>query len=93
LCLRARVVPENILKKQARDAKILTALKDSRVKAKEDRKVARKVAHDNAQKYFNEYAAADKNLIENRRKAKKEGWLKKLSRGSFHPPDNLSVTY
>ena len=51
---RARVVPENILKKQARDAKLLKALKESRDKAKADRAAARKLAAENAEKYFNE---------------------------------------
>ena len=70
---RARVVPENILKKQARDQKLATAVKDRRVKAKADRVVARKTAATNAERYFNEYRAADQQLIENRRSAKKEG--------------------
>eukprot|EP00957_Ditylum_brightwellii_P074186 5636825-Ditylum_brightwellii.AAC.1 len=34
----------------------------------------------------------DPELTKKHRKAKKEGWLKKLSRGSFCPPDNLSAT-
>ena len=54
LQFRARVVPENILKKQERDAKVLKALKDSRAKAKADRAAARKVAAENAEKYYNE---------------------------------------
>lgn len=49
---RTRVVPENILKKQARDAKLLKALKDQRAKSKTDRAAARKVAYANAEKYF-----------------------------------------
>jgi len=70
---RARVVPENILKKQARDEKMKTALKDSRVKAKTERAAARKVALTNAERYFNENQAADAALIKNRRDAKNNG--------------------
>jgi len=70
---RARVVPENILKKQARDAKLLKALKDSRVKAKTDRVAARKAATVNAEKYYNEYNAADLALIKAKRDAKAAG--------------------
>ena len=70
---RARVVPENILKKQARDAKLLKALKDSRDKAKSDRAAARKVAAANAEKYFNEYQKADSDLIAAKRDAKAKG--------------------
>jgi large subunit ribosomal protein L7e len=69
----ARVIPENILKKQARDAKTLKALKDARVKAKTDRKAARAVAKSNAEKYFNEYQAADSALIKAKRDAKANG--------------------
>eukprot|EP00957_Ditylum_brightwellii_P066205 5023921-Ditylum_brightwellii.AAC.1 len=35
----------------------------------------------------------DLELAKKHRKAKKDGWLKKLSRGSFHQPADLSVTY
>ena len=70
---RARVVPENILKKQARDAKLLKALKDSRDKAKADRAAARKLAATNAEKYFNEYQKADADLIKAKRDAKAAG--------------------
>merc|ERR1719424_2633 len=69
----ARVVPENILKKQARDAKTLAALKDSRVKAKATRKAARATAYANAEKYHNEYQAADSALIKAKRDAKAAG--------------------
>ena len=69
----ARVVPENILKKQARDAKVLKALKDSRAAAKKDRAAARKVAAENAEKYHNEYTAADAALIKAKRDAKAKG--------------------
>jgi len=69
----ARVIPENILKKRARDAKTLKALKDSRVKAKTDRKAARAVAKTNAEKYFNEYQATDSALVKAKRDAKANG--------------------
>ena len=72
-CFRARVVPENILKKQARDAKLLKAKVDSRAAAKKDRAAARKAAAENAKKYAAEYAAADLATIEAKRTAKKEG--------------------
>eukprot|EP00957_Ditylum_brightwellii_P092292 7026905-Ditylum_brightwellii.AAC.1 len=32
-------------------------------------------------------------LTKKQRKPEKEGWFKMLSRGSFHPPADLSVTY
>jgi hypothetical protein len=69
----ARVVPENILKKQERDAKVLKALKDSRAKAKTDRAAARKVAAANAEKYYNDAAKADADLVASKRDAKKNG--------------------
>merc|ERR1711990_657352 len=69
----ARVVPENILKKQARDAKTLKALKDSRAAAKATRKAARATAYANAGKYHNEYEAADAALIKSKRDAKAAG--------------------
>ena len=70
---RTRVVPENILKKQARDAKTLQALKALRVKTKTDRKAARATAYANAEKYHNEYQAADSALIKAKRDAKAAG--------------------
>merc|ERR1711990_906016 len=69
----ARVVPENILKKQARDAKTLQALKGSRAAAKVTRKAARATAYANAEKYHNEYEAADAALIKSKRDAKAAG--------------------
>jgi large subunit ribosomal protein L7e len=69
----AKYVPENILKKQARDAKVLKALADSRAKAKKDRTAARKVATDNAEKYYKEYTAADAALVKAKRDAKAAG--------------------
>jgi len=70
---KARVVPENILKKQARDAKLLKAKKESMAKAKKDRAAARKVAMTNAEKYFNESQKADAALIKAKRDAKAKG--------------------
>ena len=70
---RARVVPENIVKKQARDAKLLKARADARAAAKKDRAAARKVAAENAKKYAAEYAKEDKDVIDAKRAAKKEG--------------------
>eukprot|EP00957_Ditylum_brightwellii_P132083 10070502-Ditylum_brightwellii.AAC.1 len=37
------------------------------------------------------YKGDESELVKKQRKAKKEGWLKKSFRGSFHPPSNLSV--
>eukprot|EP00957_Ditylum_brightwellii_P188535 14353304-Ditylum_brightwellii.AAC.1 len=33
----------------------------------------------------------DSGLVKKRKKAEKKGWLKKSSRGSFHPPSDLSI--
>ena len=71
--IRQRVIPENILKKQARDAKLLKALKDSRAAAKKERAAARKVASDNAKRYYEEYTAADAALVKAKRDAKAAG--------------------
>ena len=73
MCFRARVVPENIQKKTARDAKLLAAQKAAREAAKKERAAKRAVALKNAEKYAGEYAAADKQLIEAKRSAKKAG--------------------
>lgn len=75
MCFRAktRVIPENIVKKAARDAKTLAALTKARADAKADRKAKRDAAHKNAEKYATEYAAADAALIKSRRDAKKDG--------------------
>lgn len=70
---RARVVPENILKKQARDQKLAQAVKDRRVKAKADRATARAAAKANAEKYFKEYTESDAALIKSKRDAKAAG--------------------
>merc|ERR1712060_882033 len=53
-------VPENILKKQQRDSKLLEAMSKARAAA-------------NATKYAKEYADADKALVDAKRDAKKAG--------------------
>merc|ERR1711990_534274 len=68
-----RVIPENILKKQARDAKLLKARQDGRKAAKTARGKARKEQYALAEKYFNEYQAADAALVKARRDAKAAG--------------------
>ena len=73
MCFRARVIPENIQKKTARDAKLLAARKTEREAAKKQRAEKRTLAAKNAEKYANEYAAADKALIDAKRSAKKAG--------------------
>ena len=72
-CFRAKSVPENILKKQARDAKLLAYYKTKREQAKKDRAAARKNANANAEKYAKEYADADKAEIDAKRDAKANG--------------------
>merc|ERR1719498_776674 len=69
----ARVVPENILKKQARDQKLAQAVKDRRAAAKAARATARAAAKASAQKYFNESQAADAALLQAKRDAKAAG--------------------
>jgi len=70
---RARVVPENIQKKQARDAKLLASFKAKREAAKKERAEQRKTAAANAEKYAKEYAQADQELINKKREAKAAG--------------------
>jgi large subunit ribosomal protein L7e len=70
---KARVVPENILKKQARDAKLFNKRKEDRVAAKKARKEKRDAAFKSAEKYFKEYQDEDKALIESKRTAKAAG--------------------
>lgn len=72
-CFRAKTVPESILKKQQRDAKLLKHLADQRAAAKKARADARKAAAANAVKYAAEYAKADKDVIDAKRAAKKAG--------------------
>ena len=61
------------MKKQARDAKLLKSRADARAAAKKDRAAARKVAAANAKKYAAEYEKEDKELIDAKRSAKKDG--------------------
>lgn len=72
-CFRAKNIPESILKKQARDAKLLKALADQRAAEKKARAESRKAATASAVKYAKEYADADKALIDAKRAAKKDG--------------------
>merc|ERR1719273_3121480 len=69
----ARNVPENILKKSHRDAKLLKHLADQRAAAKAKRAAARTAAAASATKYAKEYADADKALVDAKRAAKKNG--------------------
>jgi ElaB/YqjD/DUF883 family membrane-anchored ribosome-binding protein len=50
-----RVIPENVQKKQARDAKLLKELKDRRDKERKERAEKRKTLVANAEKYYKEY--------------------------------------
>jgi len=68
-----RVIPENILKKQARDAKLLKAKQDGRKADKVARAKGRKEQYALAEKYFKEYSAADAALVKARRDAKAAG--------------------
>jgi large subunit ribosomal protein L7e len=67
------MVPENITKKAARDAKLAAARVAARAAAKAARVAARTAAAANAVKYAAEYAKEDKDLIDNKRAAKKAG--------------------
>ena len=73
LCFRAKGIPENIIKKQQRDAKLLKQIADERVAAKKARAESRKVAAANATKYAKEYAEADQAVVDAKRAAKKAG--------------------
>lgn len=73
LCFRAKTVPENILKKQQRDAKLLKHLADQRAADKKARVESRKAAAAAATKYAKEYADADKAVVDAKRAAKKAG--------------------
>ncbi len=54
-CFFCRVVPENVQKKLARDAKLLKELKERRVKERKERVEKRKTLRANAEKYYKEY--------------------------------------
>jgi large subunit ribosomal protein L7e len=79
MCFRAKkqpkaaVVPENFVKKAARDAKILKALVEARKARKTENATKRTVAQKNAAAYAAEYAAADAALVKGKRDAKKAG--------------------
>ena len=79
MCFRAKkqpkaaIVPENFVKKAARDAKILKALVEARKVRKTEHASKRAVALKNAEKYAKEYAAADLKLVNDKRAAKKTG--------------------
>ena len=68
-----RVVPENVQKKQARDAKLLKDLKVRRDKEKKERADKRKTLAANAEKYYKEYQNQQSSLVDARRKAKNAG--------------------
>lgn len=73
MCFRARIVPENILKKGARDAKMVAAALAHRKQKKEENTSKRATAFKNAEKYAAEYKSADLALIQAKRDAKKAG--------------------
>ncbi len=64
---------ESVLKKQATQAKIAKLALEQSVAAKEAKKANKELAIKNAEKYAAEYAAAEKEAIDNRRKAKAAG--------------------
>jgi len=68
-----RVIPENILKVQARNAKLLKSRTAARAEAKKARAASRKAAAASSEKWFKEYQAADLELIKNKRDAKAKG--------------------
>jgi len=70
---RARVIPENIVKKTARAAKQLAAHKAAREAAKKERAAKRAQAAKNAEKYAAEYTAADEALVKAKRDARAAG--------------------
>ena len=73
ILFRARTVPENILKKQARDKVLQDATIKRRAEAKAKRVESRKTFAANAEKYANEYAATEAATIKAKRDAKKAG--------------------
>ena len=70
---RARTIPENILKKQARDKVLKDATIKRRAENKAKRVESRKAFAKNAEAYAKEYAAADAATIKAKRDAKKAG--------------------
>ena len=65
--------PESVLKKQATQAKITAQAKAEAKAAKEQKLADNKAFYERAEKYAAEYAATEKEAIENRRKAKASG--------------------
>merc|ERR1719331_679632 len=70
---KTRVIPENILKKQKRDANLLKAQTAARAAAKTARAAARKEQYNLAERYFKESQAADQAIIDGKRAAKAAG--------------------
>lgn len=68
-----RVVPENVQKKQARDAKLLKDLKERRDRERKERVEKRKTLRANAEKYHKEYTKQAADLVAARRAAKNAG--------------------
>merc|ERR1712084_161399 len=64
---------ENVVKKQARDAKLLALRKAQRDQAKKDRAAKRTAAAANGKKFAEEYAKEDADLIKAKRDAKAAG--------------------
>lgn len=79
------MVPENVQKKQARDAKLLKELKDRRDQERKERAEKRKQLAANAEKYYNEYQATERGLVDNLRKAK--------AAGNFFVPAEAKVAF
>ena len=59
-----RVIPENVVKKQARDAKVLKELSEKRAKDKKERAEKRAAMLANAEKYHKEYQDHEKSLVD-----------------------------
>lgn len=77
-------VPESLKKKQARDAKLSAANDKVAAQAVKDKASFEKVIFEKAKQYDEEYAALEKTLIDNRRKAKANNEF-------FVPPENKVV--
>jgi large subunit ribosomal protein L7e len=67
------VIPENVQKKGARDAKLAEARKNDLAQAKKERAEKRKVYTANAEKYAKEYKETEKKLVDAKRAAKVDG--------------------
>ena len=65
--------PESLIKKEKRNAALAEKAAAAKVAGAKAAKAARSTAFKNAKKYNEEYAAIEKNLIDQRRQAKKEG--------------------